>query len=41
MRGYIDRGKFANMDLIYWPVHLSSMRGGDGGKGGGWGVSLF
>ncbi len=29
IRGYIDRGKFDNVDLIFWSVRSSSRREGD------------
>ena len=41
MRGYIIRGKLANMDLIYWSVCSSSRRGGDWLKGVDWGIVIL
>ena len=39
VRGYFDR--VATMDIIYWIVHSSRQREGDGIKWGRWGESLF
>ena len=33
IRDYIDRGKIANMNLIYWSVRSSSRKGGNVVKG--------
>ena len=45
MRGFMTGGKLssiwvANKDIIYWSVQTSSKRGGNGVKGGVWGVIL-